>query len=56
MQEHRIDGVQLTQQLQGIWVSAHHVSQVELPKILVYVKLFVYFLKKTLTLSLVRQI
>lgn len=32
MQEHGIDGVQLTQQLQGISVSARHVSQLELTK------------------------
>lgn len=40
MQEYRIDGVQLTQQLQGIWVSAHYVSQLELAKILQNFRLF----------------
>lgn len=41
MQEHRIDGVQLTQQLLGIWVSAHYVSQLELTEILQNFTLFV---------------
>lgn len=43
MQEHGIDGVQLTQQLQGIWVSARHVSQLELTLILVNITVFIAF-------------
>lgn len=53
MQEHRIDGVQLTQQLQGIWVSAHYASQLELSKILKISHYLLFKKEKVIILTLV---